>query len=98
MAPGKPVGTIKIRVPRHNAHRIGVKLDAEVRSQAEAENIRVETYQPDQESLAQAVVCIQPLYIEIISDYFQESASDWNSLLMTARAERGPQWDIGTQL
>ncbi|KAL4249793.1 hypothetical protein ABKN59_007610 [Abortiporus biennis] len=26
-----------------------------------------------------------------------ESASDWNSLLMTARAERGPQWDIGTQ-
>ena len=27
----------------------------------------------------------------------QESASEWNSLLMTARAERGPQWDIGTQ-
>ncbi|KAF8910674.1 hypothetical protein CPB84DRAFT_1958505 [Gymnopilus junonius] len=26
-----------------------------------------------------------------------ESASEWNSLLMTARAERGPQWDIGTQ-
>jgi hypothetical protein len=27
----------------------------------------------------------------------QESASDWNSLLLTARAERGPQWDVGTQ-
>ena len=27
----------------------------------------------------------------------QESASEWNSLLMTARAERGPQWDVGTQ-
>lgn len=26
-----------------------------------------------------------------------ESASEWNSLLMTARAERGPQWDVGTQ-
>ncbi|TFK28128.1 hypothetical protein FA15DRAFT_701264 [Coprinopsis marcescibilis] len=26
-----------------------------------------------------------------------ENASEWNSLLMTARAERGPQWDIGTQ-
>ncbi|EAU85388.1 hypothetical protein CC1G_07082 [Coprinopsis cinerea okayama7 len=26
-----------------------------------------------------------------------ESASEWNSLLITARAERGPQWDIGTQ-
>lgn len=27
----------------------------------------------------------------------QESASEWNSLLITARAERGPQWDVGTQ-
>ncbi|KAJ3507018.1 hypothetical protein NLJ89_g6541 [Agrocybe chaxingu] len=26
-----------------------------------------------------------------------ESASEWNSMLMTARAERGPQWDVGTQ-
>ncbi|KAF9048669.1 hypothetical protein BJ165DRAFT_1461623 [Panaeolus papilionaceus] len=26
-----------------------------------------------------------------------ESASEWNSRLMTARAERGPQWDVGTQ-
>ncbi|KZP23828.1 hypothetical protein FIBSPDRAFT_857983 [Athelia psychrophila] len=26
-----------------------------------------------------------------------DSASEWNSLLMTARAERGPQWDVGTQ-
>ncbi|KAK2463395.1 hypothetical protein APHAL10511_004481 [Amanita phalloides] len=26
-----------------------------------------------------------------------ENASEWNSMLMTARAERGPQWDVGTQ-
>jgi len=27
----------------------------------------------------------------------QESASEWNSLLLTARAQRGPQWDVATQ-
>ncbi|KAF9509808.1 hypothetical protein BS47DRAFT_1487772 [Hydnum rufescens UP504] len=26
-----------------------------------------------------------------------ESSSDWNSLLLTARAQRGPQWDVVTQ-
>ncbi|KAF8339588.1 uncharacterized protein EI90DRAFT_3037168 [Cantharellus anzutake] len=26
-----------------------------------------------------------------------ESASDWNSILLTARAQRGPQWDVMTQ-
>ncbi|KDQ19263.1 hypothetical protein BOTBODRAFT_184331 [Botryobasidium botryosum FD-172 SS1] len=26
-----------------------------------------------------------------------ESASEWNSLLLTARAQRGPQWDVATQ-
>lgn len=27
----------------------------------------------------------------------QESASEWNSLLLTARSQRGPQWDVATQ-
>jgi hypothetical protein len=27
----------------------------------------------------------------------QESTSDWNSLLLTARAQRGPQWDVASQ-
>jgi len=26
-----------------------------------------------------------------------ERASEWNSLLIAARADRGPQWDVGTQ-
>ncbi|KAF8307735.1 hypothetical protein DL93DRAFT_2171545 [Clavulina sp. PMI_390] len=26
-----------------------------------------------------------------------ESSSDWNSLLLTARAQRGPQWDVTSQ-
>ncbi|KDQ24822.1 hypothetical protein PLEOSDRAFT_52272 [Pleurotus ostreatus PC15] len=83
MAPGRPVGTVKVRVPRHNAQRLGAKLGAQVKAVAKAEAIVADTYQPTHDSvaLAQAV----------------ESASEWNSMLITARAQRGPQWDIGTQ-
>jgi len=80
MAPGKPVKVIKVKVPRHNAQRVGAKLSGEIKHLARTRNIRAEIYQPSPE-VAQAV----------------ESASEWNSLLITARAERGPQWDVGTQ-
>ncbi|THH06422.1 hypothetical protein EW145_g4095 [Phellinidium pouzarii] len=55
MAPCKPAKTVKIRVPRQNAQRLGPSLTS------------------------------------------QENASEWNSLLLSARAQRGPFWDIGTQ-
>ncbi|PPQ82628.1 hypothetical protein CVT26_001439, partial [Gymnopilus dilepis] len=80
MAPSKPVKNIKLSVPRHGAQRINAKLTVEVKSQAKAQGVLVDTVQPSSR-LTQAI----------------ESASEWNSMLMTARAERGPQWDIGTQ-
>ncbi|KAH8099958.1 hypothetical protein BXZ70DRAFT_196022 [Cristinia sonorae] len=80
----KPARDIKVSVPRHNSQRIGPALTAQIEALAREQRIRVDIRQTAYEPtniLAQAI----------------ESASDWNSLLMTARAERGPQWDIGTQ-
>ncbi|TCD69369.1 hypothetical protein EIP91_007925 [Steccherinum ochraceum] len=84
MSPSKTSRDIKVKVPRHNSQRIGPALTGQVESLAREQNVRVDVRQTayePQNILAQAI----------------ESASDWNSLLMTARAERGPQWDIGTQ-
>ncbi|EGN99262.1 hypothetical protein SERLA73DRAFT_182177 [Serpula lacrymans var. lacrymans S7.3] len=82
---GKPVGSIKVKVPRHNAHRIGEKLNVHIKNVAKSQGNRVDIYQPNFEGSSNALA----LAIE--------SASEWNSLLQTARAERGPQWDVGTQ-
>ncbi|EPT05542.1 hypothetical protein FOMPIDRAFT_1138717 [Fomitopsis schrenkii] len=80
----QPVRNIKVKVPRHNSQRIGPAVTAQVETLAREAKVRVDVRQTAYESssaLAQAI----------------ESASEWNSLLLTARAERGPQWDIGTQ-
>ncbi|TFK47781.1 hypothetical protein OE88DRAFT_1738311 [Heliocybe sulcata] len=84
MSPGKPARTIKVHVPRHNSQRIGPALTNQVQTLAKEQRLRADVQQsaPDHSSaLALAI----------------ESASEWNSLLITARAERGPQWDCGTQ-
>ncbi|KAI0649119.1 hypothetical protein C8Q79DRAFT_1007683 [Trametes meyenii] len=80
----KPHRDLKVNVPRHNSQRIGPVLTANVEVVAHEDKVRVDVRQTALEptsALAQAI----------------ESASDWNSLLLTARAARGPQWDVGTQ-
>jgi hypothetical protein len=73
MAPGKPVKPIKIRVARHNAQKMGMKLNHEVESQARSQNIRTDTYQSNSESaaaLAQAVVrLVIPCSSQILSSF-----------------------------
>ncbi len=58
MAPvKKPAKVLKIHVPRHNAQRIGNKLDAQVKLLAKEKTVLVDTYQSNPD-LAAAVVCI----------------------------------------
>ncbi|KIK90949.1 hypothetical protein PAXRUDRAFT_656073 [Paxillus rubicundulus Ve08.2h10] len=94
MTRAKPAKTIAVTVPRHGAQRIGLKFSLAVENLVRKENasksesvkykrrVRYQhNHDPPAGSLTQAI----------------ESASEWNSLLITARAERGPQWDVGTQ-
>lgn len=55
MAPGKPVGVIKVQVPRHNAQRMGAKLTAEVEAQADSAGVRTDVGQSSHE-MTQAIV------------------------------------------
>src|ERR1700722_4464242 len=101
MSPGMAPGEIRVQVPRHNTPPVSRKLAVGIKELAKAQNLRVDTVLPDSilssVGLSQAIVrcfsseCIVP------NSKPQESASDWNSLLTSARAERGPQWDVGTQ-
>ncbi|KAF8273241.1 hypothetical protein EI94DRAFT_1769316 [Lactarius quietus] len=85
MSPSKKrVKNIKVHVPRHNSQRIGPALTAQIETVAKEKRIRTDVRQPTNEASSSIAHAI-------------ESASEWNSLLLTARAERGPQWDVGTQ-
>lgn len=56
MAPGKPVGVIKVKVPRHNAQKITAKLREQVDIQANTSGVRTDVHQSSHE-MAQAIVC-----------------------------------------
>lgn len=104
MSPVKgPVRDVKVRVPRHNGQRLGPTFTAHVEALARKQKKRINIRQTAYDSasiFAQAIVSNMPscrqFYKRTYED-MKDSASEWNSLLMTARAERGPQWDIGTQ-
>ncbi|KAI0049814.1 hypothetical protein FA95DRAFT_1604124 [Auriscalpium vulgare] len=84
MSPSAPTPSIKVHVPRHNTQRIGPALTAQVEAVAREKGIRTDIRQPTNEPQSALALAI-------------ENASHWNSMLLTARAERGPAWDVGTQ-
>lgn len=86
------VRVIKCVAPRHNAQRPGLALAQTIEKVARA--LRKRKLRVDVRNGYPRRVNSDggnPLAAAI------ESASEWNSLLITARAERGPQWDVATQ-
>ncbi|KIY44013.1 hypothetical protein FISHEDRAFT_77928 [Fistulina hepatica ATCC 64428] len=81
MAPGRTVQDIKITVPRLNAEKV---TKTRLLNEVKAQS----SHKGGPADLFQ---------IDIALSQAAENASEWNSLLTTARADRGPQWDIGTQ-
>jgi hypothetical protein len=60
MSPGKPVGAIKVLVPRHNAQPVSSELDAAIQALVKEQNTRVDTApagcDPSSSALSQAIV------------------------------------------
>lgn len=88
------VRVLKLVVPRHGAQRPGAALaqtiESVARAQKKKQRVRVDVRNGHPRRLSSSEGS-NPLAAAI------ESASEWNSLLITARAERGPQWDVATQ-
>jgi hypothetical protein len=98
MAPVRARSDIVVVVPRHNAQRPSAalagalatvvrtekpqaKVDVRAGHARQSRRPRSDSSGGESDALKQAI----------------ESASEWNSLLLTARAERGPQFDVATQ-
>ncbi|KAG9315329.1 hypothetical protein JVU11DRAFT_4471 [Chiua virens] len=110
MARGKPAKSLVVKVPRHGAQHIGLKFSISVENlvrkeyaaaKAAKQRPRIVRYQhnndPPAVALAQSIVGPSNSLRCGAHCRLQESASEWNSRLTSARAQRGPQWDVGTQ-
>ncbi|GJJ08225.1 hypothetical protein Clacol_002434 [Clathrus columnatus] len=79
--------SVIIRAPRHASRHLKPALIAEIRKLAKKKKLKVD-------GLDVRNPVIDPTHLLGIGC---DNASEWNSLLITARAERGPQWDVATQ-
>ncbi|KAF8596560.1 hypothetical protein BDV93DRAFT_610831 [Ceratobasidium sp. AG-I] len=82
MIGGQPT-PVAITVPRHASAPASDELVAEVKKLAESEGKRFCNDFGGTSQTARSRAMSQ--------------ASEWNSLLISARASRGPQWDVGIQ-
>ncbi|CAE6495255.1 unnamed protein product [Rhizoctonia solani] len=83
MARGEPPTPVSITVPRHGSAVASGDLLTEVKQLAESEGKHFANDHGGSGQSARAKAAVQ--------------ASEWNSLLISARASRGPQWDVGLQ-
>jgi len=85
MSPSKPTRDLVVRVPRQGAKRPSSSLVSALRQQASLQRIRLQGHNRGHDPTTS-------------QGAGADNASEWNSLLIHARAERGPQWDVATQM
>ncbi|CAE6474560.1 unnamed protein product [Rhizoctonia solani] len=83
MARGEPTAPVIITVPRHGSAATSGDLLNEIKQLAESEGKQFANDHGGSRQSARSKAATQ--------------ASEWNSLLISARAARGPQWDVGLQ-
>jgi hypothetical protein len=88
----RPARDIVVVVPRHHAQRpreaLAGTLDTLVRTSRKRAKVDLRAGHTRRAIPTDAPDALKAAI---------ESASEWNSLLLTARAERGPQFDVATQ-
>jgi hypothetical protein len=91
--------SIVVTVPRHASAVASEDLLAEVKKLAESEGKRFayDHAGASQTARSKAAVSLVSKFAPTATNQSQAQASEWNSLLVSARAARGPQWDVGIQ-
>ncbi|KAF8676976.1 Vps51/Vps67 [Rhizoctonia solani] len=86
MARGQPTTPVVVTVPRHASALISGDLVTEIKQLAESEGKQFANDHGGSSQSARSKAAVRVV-----------QASEWNSLLISARASRGPQWDVGLQ-